>query len=376
MTSDQIESLFFRPAPTSTTERAERKRHTSEQFHPPPVRTERAPYHLDLGSVLPARTRAIQQAGRIVFHTVGDTGGINGTGAQLNVADHMARQIHDSELPDQPSFFYHLGDVVYYNGQDEDYHDQFYFPYQDYPAPIFAIPGNHDGDTINAKKTLGPFLKHFCNDKAQHAPEARHSQRPTMTQPNCYWCLDAPFVTIVGLYSNVSGELDNTAAGDTTQADWLADQLKTAPPDKCLIVAVHHPIYSLGNHGSTPPVRDALFGAMTASGRAPDLILTGHDHCYQRFTLKHDGRAIPVLVVGAGGFAGYDDLTPVNEKIELPSNVKLESYNDTRPGFLRLKISDKRLKGEYYTVPGPNKRKNPAKRRDKFLLDLGTHRLA
>jgi DNA repair exonuclease SbcCD nuclease subunit len=28
-----------------------------------------------------------------------------------------------------------------------DYPTQFYEPYQYYPAPIFAIAGNHDGDT-------------------------------------------------------------------------------------------------------------------------------------------------------------------------------------------------------------------------------------
>ena len=41
----------------------------------------------------------------------------------------------------QPSFLFHLGDVVYDHGEDTGYHDQFYHPYKDYPAPIFAIPG-------------------------------------------------------------------------------------------------------------------------------------------------------------------------------------------------------------------------------------------
>ena len=45
-----------------------------------------------------------------------------------------------------PSFFYHLGDVVYFTGARSSYYDQFYDPYLHYAAPIFAIPGNHDGD--------------------------------------------------------------------------------------------------------------------------------------------------------------------------------------------------------------------------------------
>jgi hypothetical protein len=373
VTGEQLESLFFRPAPESTVERATRKRQSSDRFRPPRVFTERAPYHMGLASVLPARTLAIQQAGRIVFHVTGDTGGVNGTGAQQSVADYMARQIHDSEMPDQPSFFYHLGDVVYYHGENELYHDQFYYPYQEYPAPIFAIPGNHDGDTVEGEETLSAFHRHFCAAEAVHDAEAGHSSRPTMTQPNGYWRLEAPFVTIVGLYSNVSGELDNTDRGETTQLDWLTEELRSAPQERCLLVAVHHPLYSLGKHGGTQRLRDALQRAMTDSGRTPDAIFTAHDHCYQRFTLQRDGREVPVIVAGAGGFAGYDDLTPVREKMELPEDVKLEAFNDTRPGFLRLSICAKRLKGEYFTVPRQFKRTRRARRRDRFVVDLRKH---
>jgi predicted phosphodiesterase len=40
---------------------------------------------------------------------------------------------------------YHLGDVVYSFGEAAYYYDQFYDPFRNYPAPIFAVPGNHDG---------------------------------------------------------------------------------------------------------------------------------------------------------------------------------------------------------------------------------------
>ena len=251
MNTTQLESLFFHPPATTAAERSARKRHSSDRFRAPKVDRGRAPFHLDLAAILPTRTSAIRESGRLVFHAVGDTGGVNGTGAQINVADHMTRQIHESALPDQPSFLFHLGDVVYDHGEDTGYHEQFYHPYKDYPAPIFAIPGNHDGNTIDPAATLDPFLKHFCADQASHAPEAGHSNRPTMIQPSPYWRLETPAATIVGLYSNVSGELDNTDQGGTEQADWLAEELKTAPADRCLIVAVHHPIYSFGKHGGT-----------------------------------------------------------------------------------------------------------------------------
>ena len=49
-----------------------------------------------------------------------------------------------------PSFLYILGDLIYYNGEAGQYFPQFYQPYSGYPAPILAIPGNHDGDPIDA----------------------------------------------------------------------------------------------------------------------------------------------------------------------------------------------------------------------------------
>jgi hypothetical protein len=371
MSTLDVERFFF---PSPGLEAVEKARKSNKEFRPPPVRSDRSPFRLDLADVLPTRAKAIRDAGQIVFHTVGDTGGVNGTGAQQNVADHMTRQVREDDMPDQPSFFYHLGDVVYYHGENVGYHDQFYFPYQDYPAPIFAIPGNHDGDTPNAADTLGPFYDHFCADEPRHRPEAVHSDRPTMTQPNCYWRLDAPLVTIVGLYSNVSGALDDPAGNAAPQREWLTEQLREAP-DQCLLLAVHHPLYSLGKHGGTEPVREAVLRAVRDSGRMPDAILTGHDHCYQRFTLKQQGRHVPVLLVGAGGFATYDDLTRVREDRPLPEGVKLEAYNDRRPGFLRLTVTAERLTGEYFTVPKPGSERKPAKRRDQFVLDLKAHRL-
>src|SRR6516225_4643132 len=111
MDSQEIETHFFRPAPASAADVAARRRESSEGFQSPPVRAENSPFHMDLASVLPARTRLLQQAGQIVFHAVGDTGGVSGRGAQENVADHMTRQVETTTLPAQPSFLYHLGDL-------------------------------------------------------------------------------------------------------------------------------------------------------------------------------------------------------------------------------------------------------------------------
>ena len=159
----------------------------------------------------------MQTAGRIVFHAVGDTGGVHGTEAQEAVAHAMETQFtgkSDSPAPDDPAFFYHLGDVIYFNGETALYPTQFYEPYQYYPANIFAIPGNHDGDTQVQKgdppdnqPSLTGFVTNFCDSQRRYLSP----YRPTMTQPYVYWTLETPLATIIGLYSNVHGLLDGRA---------------------------------------------------------------------------------------------------------------------------------------------------------------------
>jgi hypothetical protein len=375
MESREIESLFFRPPPATALELAERRRESSEEYQSPPVRTANRPYRLALASVLPARAAALEAAGKLVFHCVGDTGGVSGRGAQDNVAHHMTRQVNTAALPDQPSFLFHLGDVVYFHGEDTKYHDQFYGPFQDYPAPIFAVPGNHDGmvggDSVHS---LDAFMKHFCSRVAYHAAESGHSNRPTMTQPNPYWRLDAPLVTILGLYSNVSGELDNTDARGTAQRDWLAGEMAAAPADKALLIAVHHPPYSLGGHASTIRVGAAIDYAFGHSGRFPHAVLSGHSHNYQRFTRELSGRQIPYLVVGAGGMAGYD-LARVDAALPPGPGVKLEHYNHRLPGFIRVTVTADRLKAEYFAVPGAGHEGDLEASDDAFEVDLRAGRL-
>jgi hypothetical protein len=95
----------------------------------------------------------IQSAGSIVFHAVGDTGGVKEPSHQFAVADALTADLAGKTWQTGlPAFFYHLGDVVYYFGQELYYYDQFYDPYRNYNAPIFAIPGNHDGLLYSGEK--------------------------------------------------------------------------------------------------------------------------------------------------------------------------------------------------------------------------------
>ena len=101
---------------------------------------------------------------------------------------------------------YNLGDLVYNFGESAYYYDQFYDPYRDYPAPIFAIPGNHDSfivpNTPPGAEPLTIFMRNFCAPAPVVTQEAGSLHRTAMTQPGVYFALDAPFVRIIGLFSN------------------------------------------------------------------------------------------------------------------------------------------------------------------------------
>jgi hypothetical protein len=352
----------------------------AQPFQPLPPPTGTAPFRLPLDDVLPApRIREIEAAGKLVFHMAGDTGGFQSPQPQRIVAMHMEQDFAAGNPGDRPSFFYHLGDLVYHYGEAVNYSPQFYDPYQHYPAPIFAIPGNHDGNVHDpGVASLDAFVRNLCAPAPQHTADAGDAVRDAMTQPNVYWTLEAPFVTIVGLYTNVpeGGQLDDA------QIAWFANELHEAPAGKAVIVAMHHPIYSLDDeHGSSAYMAGVLDGAVQQTGRMPDLVCSGHAHSYQRFTRTTQGRQIPFLVAGAGGFWNLHYLMGHSESIPTPfpvpgTDATLEGYKDDRHGYLRLEVGPHTIKGDYFSVPRPQESwHGPAERVDGFTLDLAQHRL-
>lgn len=314
---------------------------------------------LSLETIVPGASAAAKKAGQVVFHSLGDTGGIHGTETQDAIAEAMEKQITGAADGAKPRFFYHLGDVVYFNGQSENYVTQFYEPYQYYDAPIFAIPGNHDGDTRLRNPTDQPddepslygFMQNFCSTN----PGQPFKHRKQMTQPYCYWKLEAPFVHVIGLYSNIDGQLD--APGTQAQHDWLVERLKTTPHDKWVIVAIHHPCYSLDTaHGGYGETLEKLDSAFNAAGRWPDAVLSGHVHDFQRFTRTVGNTKIPYIVAGAGGYANnlramhrLPAGTPKQCKTTLP-DVDLAYYEEAVSGFLRVTAKPETLVFEYFTV--------------------------
>jgi calcineurin-like phosphoesterase family protein len=348
---------------------------------PPP--TGHAPYHMALQDIIPSSVMtAITNEGKMVFHTVGDTGGIMDATPQLLVANEMENDFQKppKSLSDNPVFFYHLGDVIYFKGEAANYYPQFYEPYQHYPAPIVAIPGNHDGIPSDPNTpSLQAFMRNFCSPLPTHSADAVDATRTTMTLPNVYWTFDTPFATIIGWYTNTPdhGELDDQ------QIQWLTSELKAAPSKRALIVAMHHPIFSADTvHSGSQYLEKVLNDAVAASKRFPDLVLTAHVHNYQRFTRVVGKRQIPYIVAGAGGYHNLHYVAKVNgQNMATPAQgpepgVTLEHYVDNRHGFLRLEVTNTIITGTYFVAPRPQEpwRGTPTLA-DKFTLDWAANRL-
>ena len=289
--------------------------------------------NLDLKDFVPQEVLdAITATGKITFHAVGDTGAAKVNRSQsagtaiaheAGVADAMSADVQSGGV-NGPAFFFNLGDVVYNFGEAQYYYDQFYEPFRDYDRPVFAIPGNHDGMVFGATSatpqvpTLEAFLRNFCAETAGPSPDSGGLVRTVMTQPAVYFTLDAPFVSIIGLYSNVldsgAGVISSqnghfpTLNGDV-QLKFLTSELKRLKADRqagnrAIILAVHHPPASVdAKHGGSSGIEQDMDGCCRAAGLWPDVVLSGHAHLYQRFTRAVGGKQIPYVVSGSGGFA-------------------------------------------------------------------------
>jgi acid phosphatase type 7 len=340
---------------------------------------------VDLASIVSDQViTKINSTKRLVFHSFGDSGGVNTTTYQQNVASYMELDFKDNDTAGaNPSFFYHLGDVVYYDGEIVNYYWEFYEPYTHYPAPIFAIPGNHDGDIDpndqfhQASDSLKGFVRNFCSQAAIHLAEAQDAPRDAMTQPNVFWTLDTPMVTIVGLYTNVpeGGMLAQN------QITWFQQELANAPKDRALILALHHPIYSAyGNHPGSQVLKSTIDQVTQAAGRIPNLILTAHVHDYQRFTGYVNNQPVTTIVAGAGGY--NQQLHTLDRKMFQPTGVPykfadqpetLDKFNDWQHGYLLIDVREDQILGSYMAVNDPTSAAVPTvqvKPYDTFTIKL------
>jgi hypothetical protein len=317
--------------------------HRNTSFQPLPRPLGLAPYHYDIGDHFPDIQQSITHAKKMVFHVIGDSGGIKDAEFQGNVAAQMVAHL-DAGGADKPQFCYHVGDVVYFTGMKNEYYAQFYEPYAHYEAPIFSIPGNHDGevDDPSEQTSLDGWVQYFMQANPDVDPLSMDAPRVQLSQPNVYWTLITPFATIVGLYTNVPEH----GSIDSTQQQWLTHEFAAAADDRALILALHHPIYSFdAYHSGSSKMADVLENAIRDTGRVPNLVLSGHVHDYQRIEKQIvPDHPTPFIVAGHGG---YHNLHQIHSK---PGDVARDTgavlkYGAVTYGFLTLTIDAKKIVG-------------------------------
>lgn len=360
---------------------AARKQLPHYPFQPLPPPSGPAPYRFDLSQLLPAQDITKIENDVLVFHTVGDTGDARGR-QQDFVSALMTQDANNSPNDRKPAFFYHLGDVVYFAGDIDKYGNNFYETYTDYPGFIVAIPGNHDcqpDDPVDGavdpnKVPLDGWVQNFMSkNPAQLGSLKTNSNRTQMDLPNVYWTFTTPMATIIGLFSNV-GETEGEFHQD--QIDWFQSELVAADPKLALIVAVHHPPFSGDvEHAGSSVVEQLLFDSFKTTKRYPDLILSGHVHNYQRFTNVVEGRHIPCIVAGAGGYTKLGTLHKINgvyptPPLSLGDSLTLDQYDQSNFGFLRLEVSKNQIVGTYFSAPYSTTGLPTATVKDRFVVDL------
>lgn len=291
----------------------------------------------------------IAAAGQITVHIAGDTGVPEGDHEtrQVMVADAMTKDYNPAKPYLSPAFFLHVGDVIYGSATGA-YLDQFYRPYVHYPGKIIAIPGNHDGEST-AK--IADFQKYFCATSQAIPPIANSIYRQTMNQPGVYWFLDAPYVQIIGLYSNSAenpGYISGPSIGQK-QKQWLVKTLNSIKATrkngqrKALLFATHHPPYSSGGHGGSAKMLADIDDACNKAGILPDAFFSGHAHSIQRYTrtvpFNGKSRQIPYIVTGCGGHGGQ----VVSSEVKKPGSNPVYEFGYKGWGYTKVVIDAKSL---------------------------------
>jgi hypothetical protein len=251
-----------------------------------------------------------------------------------------------------------------------------------YPGKIIAIPGNHDGETFpqTDPTTRKAFQANFCAASQMVPSIAGTIYRQTMNQPGVYWLLDAPYMHIVGLYSNaaenpgfISGKIPGAA-----QKTWLTATLQNISAQrktgtrKALVLATHHPPYSSGGHSPSTEMLADIDGVCQQAGVMPDLFLSAHAHSYQRYTreLTFNGRAmqIPYIVTGTGGI--NDQAVPVATGQKTGDHTFVKSMQGY--GYLLVEISKSTIAATMFAVNQNSKAKTAF---DTVTVNLASNRI-
>lgn len=254
--------------------------------------------------------------------TIVAVGDISCSQAQRSSGDYDCADAQVAELVRKisPSYALLLGDIQYNSHTVANFDANFGTIWRDIIPISMPIPGNHEYAEGGAKGYYAKWGAEFGN--------LGYYSRLL----NNDWVL-------VGL--NTNDQCVNIGCGkDSEQYAWFSSELNKYG-NQCVIPMMHQPRYSSGQHGSSKSVSE-IFDLMNEKN--VPLVLTAHDHHYERIETRKGMDAEPVhFVVGTGG----KGLRNVGQPI--PESMKMI---DDKHGVLVLEIRGKTVSTYFMDIDG------------------------
>jgi tartrate-resistant acid phosphatase type 5 len=221
--------------------------------------------------------------------------------AQARVAKAMQGYVHEHGFKTEALLM--LGDNWYGplpgGAKDKRWQTQFeeMYPKSVFNCPAYAIPGNHDYQTMPESKVAAEL-------------EYAKAGGTRWTMPSLWYRFEfpakKPVMTVIALDSNMpnpdgrptkGGEFTLTPAQQADQLAWLTAELEKPLTTPFLVVMGHHPIFSNGPHGDQKIlIRD--WEPLLRKHRA-HMYIAGHDHDMQH--LEFEGHPTSFVLSGGGG---------------------------------------------------------------------------
>jgi tartrate-resistant acid phosphatase type 5 len=270
---------------------------------------------------------------------IGDWGYEDAT-AQLLVAKGVTNYARQHNLKTEALLM--LGDNWYGplpgGAADDRWRTQFEdaYPSSVFNCPAYAIPGNHDYQTMPASKV---------------AAELEYARKPgtRWTMPSLWYRVELPaknpVLTLIALDSNMpfpdgtdrkGHDFTLTDVQRAEQLTWLEAELNKPLNTPFLAVMGHHPVYSNGPHGDHKTlIRD--WDPLLRKHNV-HLYLGGHDHDLQH--LEFTGHPTSFFLSGGGGADLYNLKIPSTERGPYAQRIYGFSHLELTPDAIHLRHLD------------------------------------